>query len=351
MEDTWDSWGSAGIRRRSGVGGPHQGGPPEGPLEAPSRQSTGETLEAPADEEEAPRKRRGGPSSFALVSCYTATLSVLFLACAIGGCFLGIYISKPQLKAAQAGTDDPRTLLSETSPAFKYRQRFGTPSNGTWVSLATPDNEVHVPPSEGSDATTTRLELPWRVGLRIPENSTNLLKQLKPLADDCDAYGAVVLGLEVTQGFSRSFLSDVEIPGAIHVVQAVTCSVSEGARKKLENLDLATLLPSTAAAAAAAASILSPVAGEWAALATAAGTTSIIPVSQCLQVEQSLHQLMRLLVQVQIERYRRHIPACNSSRSSTTSSSGGSAALAAAASAFSRTTTKKQQRERQQRQQ
>ncbi|KAL8448785.1 hypothetical protein Emag_003842 [Eimeria magna] len=263
MEDAWDGWGSAGIRRRSGVGGPPPTGPPDNVLEAPSRQSTGESLGAPADdEEEAPTKRRGGPSSFALVSCYTATLSLLFLACAVGGCFLGIFISKPQLKAVEAGTDDSPssskvfvdvegdsvrfggvllfplelqnsssfslsffvsefevyfypigssrqcllyhggTLLSETSPAFKYRQRFGTPSNGSWVSLAYPDNE-----------------------------------QLKPLVDDCVAYGSVVLGLEVTQGFSRSFLADVQTPGPIHVVQAVTCSVSEDAKRLLENLE------------------------------------------------------------------------------------------------------------------
>ncbi|KAL8454827.1 hypothetical protein Emed_000078 [Eimeria media] len=297
MEDAWDGWGSAGIRRRSGVGGPPQGGPPDGLLEAPSRQSTGESLGAPADdEEEAPSKRRGGPSSFALVSCYTATLSLLFLACAVGGCFLGIFISKPQLKAVEAGTDaSPSsstvfvdvegeyvrfggvllfplelhnsssfslsffvsdfevyyypigssrqcllyhggTLLSQSSPAFKYRQRFGTPSNGSWVSLAQPDNEVHVKPSEGSEATTTRLDLPWRVGLRIPKDSDDLLQQLKPLVDDCINYNTVVLGLEVTQGFSRSFLADVQIPGAIHVVQAVSCNVSDEAKNALEKL-------------------------------------------------------------------------------------------------------------------
>ncbi|KAL8275485.1 hypothetical protein Esti_000436 [Eimeria stiedai] len=297
MEDSWDGWGSAGIRRRSGGAGPPPGPPPpEGPLDAPSRQSTGESLRAPEDEEEAPSKRTGGPSSFALVSCYTATLSVLFLACAVGGCFFGIFISKPQLKAVEAGTDDSPsssklfvdvdkesvrfggvlsfplklqnsasfslsffvsdfevyyypigssrqcllyhggTLFSETSPAFKYRQKFGTPSNGSWVSLAQPDNMVDVPPREGSEATTTQLELPWRVGLRIPKTSQDLLEQLKPLVDDCEAYGSVVLGLEVTQGFSRSFLADVEIPGSIHVVQAVTCSVSEEAKKALESL-------------------------------------------------------------------------------------------------------------------
>ncbi|KAL8425404.1 hypothetical protein Efla_003632 [Eimeria flavescens] len=296
MGDSWSGAGVSGLRRRTAaVGGQPVGpggAPAEGLRDPPTRQSTLEEAKTDESEEETPA-RRGGPSSFALVSCYTATLSVLFLACAVGGCFLGILISRPQLKAVEAGVEESPgasklvlkddgdfllfggllffplqlhnsssfslsfhvsefdvyyypigasrqcllyhggTLLSLTSPAFQYRQKFGTPENGSWGSIAAPDNEIQVKTSEGSEYATSRLDLPWRVGLRIPKSSTESLDQLKALADDCEAYGSVVLGAEITEGFTRSFLTDVGLPGAVHIVQAVNCTVSPTAKLAL----------------------------------------------------------------------------------------------------------------------
>ena len=70
-------------RRAGSEGGPQ--GAPWGPPVEPLEQQEGE---GSAEEDIGGRpvkQRHRGPSRFFMLSCYTATLSLLFLACAIGG--------------------------------------------------------------------------------------------------------------------------------------------------------------------------------------------------------------------------------------------------------------------------
>lgn len=79
------------------------------------------------------------------------------------------------------------------------------------------------------------LALPWRVGLRIPASAKNLLEEVKPIIDDCATYGSVILGIEITEAYSKSFIADVKTPGPIHVVQAVKCDVSDPAKQLVQS--------------------------------------------------------------------------------------------------------------------
>lgn len=85
MDEPWGPRRSGGLRQRQvGGAGGGAGGSPQGPLEPPTRQNTSDDFEGPQDGEPPPPKLRG-PSRLVFLSCYTATLSLLFLACAIGG--------------------------------------------------------------------------------------------------------------------------------------------------------------------------------------------------------------------------------------------------------------------------
>ncbi|OEH77705.1 hypothetical protein cyc_05495 [Cyclospora cayetanensis] len=279
------------LRRRNVGDGGSPRGPPEEGLDPPTRQGTADAVFEPPEVDEAVIDRRRSASRLIIVSCYTATLSLLFLACAIGGCFLGIYISTPQLKPIDADVDATTTpstlfvktdtsslqlggqlffpfylrnsssftlsfrvaafdvyyypigssrqcllyhggtLLDPSNSVFRYRQKFGTPTNNPWIYFAEPDTELEVCASEGRDGTNVQFELPWRVGLSIPRSETALLQQAKPLIDDCLAYKSVLLGVEITEAYTGSFLGEEKMSGPIHVIQAVGCTVSDDAKQ------------------------------------------------------------------------------------------------------------------------
>ncbi|CDJ64482.1 hypothetical protein, conserved [Eimeria necatrix] len=176
------------------------------------------------------------------------------MACAIGGCFLGIYISTPQLRPVEADPADTSTLLDSSNPALSRREKFGMPTNHPWVYFSEPDNEVLVRPAESQEGSVGVLSLPARLGLRIDPAATaaaaaaaagaaaaaaaaaqqqQLLQQLKALADDCAAYGVLLLGVEITDAKTLSFIAKVQNPGPLQIIQAVKCKVTSEAQTAL----------------------------------------------------------------------------------------------------------------------
>ncbi|CDJ45100.1 hypothetical protein, conserved [Eimeria tenella] len=233
------------------------------------------------------------------------------MACAIGGCFLGIYISTPQLRPVEADPADTSstgeltvgadgstlllfgtlvftfrvlnfssfslsfkvegfdiyyypigasrqcllyhggTLLDSSNPALSRREKFGMPTNHPWVYFSEPDNEVMVRPAESQEGSVGVLSLPARLGLRIDPNAATaaaagaaaaaaaaaqhqqLLQQLKALADDCAAYGVLLLGVEITDAKTLSFIAKVQNPGPLQIIQAIKCKVTSEAKTAL----------------------------------------------------------------------------------------------------------------------
>lgn len=70
------------------------------------------------------------------------------------------------------------------------------------------------------------LTIPWRVGFRL-EKSDEVLKQVKPLVDDCVNFKSLLFGVDLKDAKTSMLFKTEAFPAVVTVVAAFSCSVEQ----------------------------------------------------------------------------------------------------------------------------